>query len=655
MKFSTNYTGWLVGLIALAGLGSTASADTVIVYDASNSMWGQIEGEAKVTIARRVLGELVRDWDESESLGLVAYGHRREGDCNDIETVVAPGPVDRDALLAQIKAISPKGKTPLTAAVRHAAEALKYRDVPANVILISDGLETCNADPCAAASQLSEAGINFTAHVIGFDVGDADQEQLACIAENTGGRFFAARDAEGLQAALDEASEMAAEEVPEPEVTISAPESAVAGSNVEVSWQGEKIQPRDLVTIVRADAEPDARGDYKRVGDSRAAVLQAPAELGSYEARYVASATGHAVAATPVELTEPRVEVTALDSAIAGSRIEVSWTNTIHPRDMVTIVPADAAGDAYGDYLRAGSATSGKLDTPTEPGDYEVRYLVNEDGQSIASAPITLTAPETSVSGPESAVAGSRIEVSWTNTIHHRDKVTIVPADAAGDAYGDYLRAGSATSGKLDTPTEPGDYEVRYLVNEDGQSIASAPITLTAPETSVSGPESAVAGSRIEVSWTNTIHPRDKVTIVPADAAGDATGDYLRTGNASSGKLDAPAEPGVYELRYLLNEAGQSIASAPIRLTTPDVAVTASETVAAGSRFDVSWSATVHHRDKVVIVPAGAPADADDEYTRAGSGTSGSLEAPESPGDYEVRYLLNASGRSIASTSVRVE
>src|SRR5699024_6076720 len=174
----------------------------VIVYDASNSMWGQIEGEAKVVIARRVLGDLVRDWDESEPLGLVAYGHRREGDCNDIETVVAPGPVDRKAHLAQIEAISPKGKTPLTAAVRHAAEELKYRDAPANVILISDGLETYNADPCAAASELAEAGINFTAHVIGFDIGDADQEQLACIADNTGGQFFAARDAAGLKAAL---------------------------------------------------------------------------------------------------------------------------------------------------------------------------------------------------------------------------------------------------------------------------------------------------------------------------------------------------------------------------------------------------------------------------------------------------------------------
>jgi len=339
----------LAALFALLGLCTSAAADTVIVYDASNSMWGQIEGEAKVTMARRVLGDLVRGWDESEPLGLVAYGHRREGDCGDIETVVPPGPVDREALLARIGEISPKGKTPLTAAVRHAAEELKYRDVPANVVLISDGIETCNADPCAVATELGEAGINFTAHVIGFDVGDADQAQLACIAENTGGRFFAASDADGLQAALTEAAEIATEEVPEPQVTIMAPTSAVAGSNIEVTWDGERIHPRDLVTIVPADAEPDARGDYKRVGDQRSAVLRAPGEPGAYQARYVASATGRAVASVPIELTEPQVTLAAPESTAAGSRFSVEWTGTVHPRDRVTIVPAGASDDADGD------------------------------------------------------------------------------------------------------------------------------------------------------------------------------------------------------------------------------------------------------------------------------------------------------------------
>ena len=831
MTFSSRKRGRLGWFCALVGIWSMASADTVIVYDASNSMWGQIEGEAKVTIARRVLGDIVRDWDASESLGLVAYGHRREGDCDDIETVVPPGPIDREAMLARIETISPKGKTPLTAAVRHAAEALEYRDAPASVILISDGIETCNADPCAVAAELDESGINFTAHVIGFDVGDADQQQLACIAENTGGRFFAARDAEGLQAALDEATQIATEEIPEPEVRLSAPASAVAGSNVELSWEGEEIHPRDLVTIVPVDAEPDARGDYERVEDRASAPLLAPGQVGAHEARYIASATGRSVASAPIELTEPQVTVSAPESVAGGASFTVEWQNGVHPRDYVTIVPADAPADAYDeyfridnnasdtlqapagigdyevryllmssgeavastpievvektvsvsapetvtagtaftvewtdvvhprdyvtvvetgapedaytDYIRVGDDRNGSLPAPAEPGQYEVRYVLSENGRAVASAPLEVTAAETSVSAPESAVAGSTVTVSWTNAIHPRDYVTIVPTGAAADAYGDYervgggsdanlavpaepgayevryllqqssraiaavplevtaaetavsapesavagstvsvswtnvihprdkvtivaanapadvdgeyLRVGNASSGTLQTPGAAGNYEVRYLLNESGQAIASSPLAVTASETSVSGPESAVAGSNVTVSWTNTIHPRDKVTIVPASAPGNADGDYRRAGNATSGTLEAPAEPGDYEIRYLLEVSGQSIARAPIELTAPEVTVSAPETAASGARFEVSWTGTVHPRDKITIVPADAPADADGDYTRVGGGTTASLEAPELPGDYEVRYVLHAGDRAIARTPVRVE
>jgi Ca-activated chloride channel family protein len=233
--------------------------------------------------------------------------------------------------------------------------------------------------------------------------------------------------------------------------------------------------------------------------------------------------------------------------------------------------------------------------------------------------------------------------------------VTIVAAGSADDAYGDYLRVGNAESGTIDAPAEAGEYEVRYLLEEDGRAIASAPVTITAPETSVSAPETAVAGSRISVSWTNVIHPRDKVAVVPADAPADADDEYLRTGNATSGTLDTAAAPGDYEVRYVLNIGDRAIASTPIRLTAPEVEISAPETASAGSRLEVSWNATVHHRDKITIVAADAPAGEDGDYNRVGGGTSSTVDVPDTPGDYEVRYLLNASGQAIARKSIRVE
>lgn len=646
---------FLMLALGLLVLSPATRADTIVVYDASNSMWGQIEGEAKVTIARRVLADLVRDWDASEPLGMVAYGHRREGDCTDIETVVPVGPIDRQTLLASIESISPKGRTPLTEAVRHAAEALRYRDVPATVILVSDGIESCEADPCALAAELAESGINFTAHVVGFDVGDADQAQLACIAENTDGQFFAASDAAGLQSALDQATEAAIQAPPEPEVTLTAPESATVGAYVEIRWQGEAIHPRDLVTLVPADAAPDTRGDYVRVANEASARLQAPGQPGSYEARYIASATGRAVASAPIQLTEAELMISGPESAAAGANVAVEWTDTIYPRDQVTIVPADAPDSAVGDYLRASNLLAGTLQAPAEPGVYELRYVLDSDGRVLARSPIEIVERAVRVTGPESVMAGANLSVEWSVAIHPRDKVTVVPTGAPSDASANYRRVSNTLVGTLQAPAEPGAYEIRYLLEESGEAVASAPLRVVPAETSVSGPATALAGSRIEVRWSQPIHPRDLVTIVPVTAAVDDSADYVRVSNASSGAIDTIAEPGDYEIRYLLEASGDAIARAPIVLTEPEVTIAAPASAAAGERFEVRWSKTVHPRDKIVIVPTGAPADSDEGYRRAGRGDAGTIEAPETPGGYEVRYLLDASGSAIARVPIRVE
>ena len=178
-----------MGLTALAitPLAQAEDQDVILVLDGSGSMWGQIDGEAKITIARNVVGQIIDDLPDGQRLGLVAYWHNREGDCGDIDQVVEIG-TDRDAVRTAVNGINPKGKTPLSASVQFAAEQLAYTEKKATVVLVSDGRETCDLDPCAIGNALEQAGIDFTAHVIGFDVVEqADQEQLQCLADNTGG------------------------------------------------------------------------------------------------------------------------------------------------------------------------------------------------------------------------------------------------------------------------------------------------------------------------------------------------------------------------------------------------------------------------------------------------------------------------------------
>ena len=202
--FANRLMTGLVGLVALTG--SVAAQDeggTVIVLDGSGSMWGQIDGTPKIEIARDAIDRMLTDWPTGRQLGLMAYGHRRESDCDDIETLMPLGPLDRDVVEAALNEITPRGKTPVGASVRAAAETTGKNG---SVVVVTDGLENCGADLCALGEDLAVSDAGVTAHLIGFDVEDADG-QLACLAEATGGRYISASDASSLTGALQQVSE----------------------------------------------------------------------------------------------------------------------------------------------------------------------------------------------------------------------------------------------------------------------------------------------------------------------------------------------------------------------------------------------------------------------------------------------------------------
>jgi Ca-activated chloride channel family protein len=337
----------------------------------------------------------VETWPQSTNLGLLAYGHRQEGDCTDIELMVEPGPVEKDAFLQAINSITPRGRTPLTAAVAQAAEFLSYRDNPATVVLVSDGVETCQADPCALAAQLERQGVAFTAHVIGFDLSREEHEQLACIAENTGGIFVPAENADELRTAMTQVqtaieSEPAVEPEPEPEPvaepetseqTVSAPATVTFGTEFTVSW-GETIDPEDWVTIVPMGADEGKYLSYEYVRDNDSVTLRAPADPGLYEVRYVLDEGRRTLASSPVEIVaadaplDDGAGLSAPATAAPGETVTVAWTIAADDADRrVALAKADAPDFTWISAHRVGAEQETEITLPDTPGQYEVRFL----------------------------------------------------------------------------------------------------------------------------------------------------------------------------------------------------------------------------------------------------------------------------------------
>lgn len=258
--------GWkslLLGSLVSVMAGAAAAADrAIIVLDGSGSMWGQIDGKPKLEIAREALRTVLGTVPADLELGLMAYGHRQKGVCTDIELVVEPAAGSGTAISDAADKMRFLGMTPLSEAVKQAAESLRYTEEKATVILITDGIETCNADPCALANELEQAGIDFTAHVVGFGLSEEEGRQVACLAENTGGRFIQAGDAGTLTEALTQT--VAVEPEPEPQPA-PEPEPAVEfniAPTMALSEDGPDLGNEGQTYVFHKARTDGTRGDY---------------------------------------------------------------------------------------------------------------------------------------------------------------------------------------------------------------------------------------------------------------------------------------------------------------------------------------------------------------------------------------------------------
>lgn len=226
----TLVSGWLAAVIVLASVAAKAgdaeqpapqcTDDAMLVFDASGSMasagYNELE-TPRIFDALEAVRTVLPQVAPYRRIGLMTYGAGAKDSCSNIDQRVAPDYNTDARIIAEIEGLKPDGDTPLSQAVLEAAEALRFREQPAVVVLVTDGDETCGGVPCRVAGMIKSEAFATTVHVIGFKVRDkffAWQSQVSelergavaarCLAEGTGGKYVATETTEELVRALQE-------------------------------------------------------------------------------------------------------------------------------------------------------------------------------------------------------------------------------------------------------------------------------------------------------------------------------------------------------------------------------------------------------------------------------------------------------------------
>lgn len=209
-------TCWAALAPLALGAGERCTEDAMIVFDGSGSMaeigYNAI-GTPRISEARTAVRSVLPGIADVRRLGLVLYGPGGNKMCKSVDLRMTPQWNAAPRIVAEIEAMWPAGGTPLTEAVRAAAEALDYQSRSGTIVLVTDGDETCGGTPCQLAAELAADAPGLTVHVIGFKVRgkhftwDPDDDTRAisaarCMADYTGGEYVSAESLNELIGAL---------------------------------------------------------------------------------------------------------------------------------------------------------------------------------------------------------------------------------------------------------------------------------------------------------------------------------------------------------------------------------------------------------------------------------------------------------------------
>jgi Ca-activated chloride channel family protein len=176
----------------LMSIGPSAFSQTktriLLVLDASGSMSGQWGGRSKWDIAKEILFQTIDSTERANpnvEFGLRVFGHQSPKDLKDCFDSKFEVPFRRgNAVTIRnfLDGVTNQGHTPiaysLSQAVNDFPTDLRARKI---IVLITDGIETCEGDACALAPQFRARGIALRPFVVGMGIGEIGKEKFDCV------------------------------------------------------------------------------------------------------------------------------------------------------------------------------------------------------------------------------------------------------------------------------------------------------------------------------------------------------------------------------------------------------------------------------------------------------------------------------------------
>ncbi len=182
---------------------SEPSTRILFVLDASGSMYAKMDKDTRINVAKRLLTRMVDSmrYMPDVEIALRVYGNRHdkhEQNCEDTRLEVPFRRYNHIDIKESIAELRPKGTTLIAYSLQEAAydfpKSAKCRNI---IILITDGIEECDGDPCAVSQALQKQGVILKPFIIGVGLDEQYKLQFDCV-----GKYFEANTEESFQNVL---------------------------------------------------------------------------------------------------------------------------------------------------------------------------------------------------------------------------------------------------------------------------------------------------------------------------------------------------------------------------------------------------------------------------------------------------------------------